>query len=85
MKAIRRWLGVSVFAGIAASPALAQACPNCGRGLDEHGLALGYAWSIALMAGAPFAMLLAWSIAVSWLICRARPCREKPRGVERRA
>ncbi len=45
---------------------VAMACPNCKDTLAEHGgrLQYGYAWSIALLIGAPFGILGGWGLAI---------------------
>lgn len=45
---------------------VAVACPNCKDTLAEHGgrLQYAYAFSIALMIGAPFGILGAWGLAI---------------------
>ncbi|HMP80481.1 MAG TPA: hypothetical protein PKD54_13585 [Pirellulaceae bacterium] len=53
-----------VFAIVWGQSLTLWACPNCGRALEEHGLAAGYAVGILLMAGLPFLLLAAWALAI---------------------
>lgn len=59
------WAGMSVCLFVLMAD-VAIACPNCKDTLAEQGgrLQYAYAFSIALMIGAPFGILSAWGVAV---------------------
>ncbi|MBL8888996.1 MAG: hypothetical protein JNL67_03390 [Planctomycetaceae bacterium] len=63
----RRFFCFGVTAGVLLLIAdVAMACPNCKDTLAEQGgrLQYAYAFSIALMIGAPFGILGAWGLAI---------------------
>lgn len=58
---------LTLAAGLMGRAVPAWGCPNCGRGLEEHGLALGYSLSILAMASLPLLLVVAWVAAVIWI------------------
>ncbi len=61
MKSIR-WILTFLFLSLALAQTV-QACPNCKGAVAAHGsMALGFAWSIALMLAMPALIVAAWAI-----------------------
>lgn len=55
-----------VFLAVLCLATSVDACPNCKNSVaqDSNAMAIGFAWSIALMLAVPLTIVSAWAIAI---------------------